>query len=243
MHFVYREQRSWAPLSWVAMLAADSPDVSVQHGPRVERSEAWFGEIVWDAEFAAADFDRTDIVMGSGGRRRDGHVDFVSSGSTVDRLLKSEYAPGKLAVSNSLAALLSVTSSSLRASYPNHIPDILSVQNGLSKTVQEFQTNGAPVNPIYFHNLRWDGHSAQCVDKPFPRRDFSDYNSYLGFLRDCLRQLSDNLRDANRQFPYSLITTISSGYDSTMIAAIARDYGCENALTFSQSREGQRRFG
>ena len=56
-------------------------------GTRVEVSDDWFCEAVWDGPFPAGGFDETDIVCGSGVRIRGDRVVFVSSGASIDRLL------------------------------------------------------------------------------------------------------------------------------------------------------------
>jgi hypothetical protein len=238
MQFEFVKQESWPQLSWVAVCQASADVIQVFHGPAVETSRDWFGEIIWDGDYGAADFDRTDIVSGSGARLRDGYVDFVSPGSTVDRLLVLHRSPDQLWVSNSLPGLLAKCSLSLVASYPYYIPEILSLVKGIRHCTQRLATTAEPVELVYFDNYRWDGCSGKRIAKPFPQRDFQSFAQYESFLRSCLEQLSRNLHDVRRSRPYSLITTISSGYDSPTVSALARDYGCNVAITFAQSRDG-----
>jgi hypothetical protein len=238
IRFEFTKAETWPQLAWVAFCNASSEVIEVFHGSRVETSADWFGEIIWDGEYAAAGFDLTDIVSGTGARLRNGVVDFVSAGSTVDRLVVLERLPDEVWVSNSLPALLSKCSVSLRASHPAYISEILSVVKGIRKCTRYLTTTSEPVELVYFDNYRWDGCKGMRIEKPFPRRDFGTFDQYEGFLRTCLERLSRNLHDTRRIHPFSLITTISSGYDSPTIATLARDYGCRLALTFAQSREG-----
>ena len=78
--------REWPKLTWVAELRQGCETVSARHGPCVEVGEDYCVEAVWAGEFGAADFDRTDLVFGTGVRLRDEGVVFVASGTTTDLL-------------------------------------------------------------------------------------------------------------------------------------------------------------
>src|SRR3989454_12475302 len=105
MHFRYTPVPDWPPLAWLACGHRGDPTVEVFHGPDVETAPDGFSEAVWDGEFARAGFDETDLVFGSGARRRGGGVPFVSSGSTVGRR-HSHAAAGRGCGAKSLARLL-----------------------------------------------------------------------------------------------------------------------------------------
>src|SRR2546429_4697321 len=90
----YSPDPDWPPLGWLACGHRGDPLVEVFHGLDVETSPDGFSEAVWDGEFARAGFDETDLVFGSGARRRGGGVTFVSSRSTLDRLHSHEGAGG-----------------------------------------------------------------------------------------------------------------------------------------------------
>src|SRR2546425_12232191 len=105
MHFRYTPVPDWPPLAWLAWGHRGDPTVEVFHGPDVETTPDGFSEAVWDGEFARAGFDETDLVFGSGARRRGGGVTFVSAGSTEDRLPSHE-AAGRGGVANSPPRLL-----------------------------------------------------------------------------------------------------------------------------------------
>ena len=113
MRLEYRPEATWPVQSWLAECFEDR--VVVRHGGRVETRAEWFCEAVWDGPFEDGDFDRTDIVAGSGGRLRGGGVTFVPAGSTTDRLQSvalppgTGALPGRTLVSNSLACLLAVS--------------------------------------------------------------------------------------------------------------------------------------
>src|SRR2546425_10468948 len=85
MHFRYTPVPDWPPLAWLAWGHRGDPTVEVFHGPDVETTPDGFSEAGWDGEFARAGFDETDLVFGSGARRRGGGVPVLSSRPAVDR--------------------------------------------------------------------------------------------------------------------------------------------------------------
>src|SRR5437870_1870537 len=72
MHFRYTPVPACPPLAWLACGHRGDPTVEVVHGPDVETTPDGFSEAVWDGEFARTGFDETDLVFGSGARRRGG---------------------------------------------------------------------------------------------------------------------------------------------------------------------------
>jgi hypothetical protein len=86
LRFEYVPVPSWPALAWLAQCHRAHNVVTVFHGSGVEVTDDWFAEAAWAGDFDAGDFDRTDVVAGSGGRIRGDELVFVSSASTVDRL-------------------------------------------------------------------------------------------------------------------------------------------------------------
>jgi hypothetical protein len=210
----------WPPLAWLARCDPDTKAVVVTHGPNVEVADDWFCEAAWDGEFIDGGFDRTDIVTGSGGRKRDGEILFVSAGNTVDRLVSLELG-GAVLVSNSLACVASVADLDFPLNH-NWYVAFHSVIKGIERYQSEIPSSRGNVLLTYYHNLLWDGHSLRRVEKPRINRDFSSFEHYYEFLTGTLQRVQLNGSDKNRQNPFDLLTTISSGYDSTTVSALAK---------------------
>src|SRR6266568_384091 len=220
MHFRYTHIPEWPRLAWLARGHRGDSRVDVFHGPDVETTADGFCEAVWDGEFARAGFDETDVVFGSGARRRGGGVTFVSSGSTVDRLHSHE-AAGRVCVANSLACLLVAIGADVDPPYARSVA-----------------TSAGPVRLTYFHNLVWDGRALRERPKPAPRRDFGDFAAYRGFLEASLAGLAQNLSSSDRAAPLRMLGTISSGYDSPAVTVLAQPYGLQEAIAFEPSSSG-----
>jgi hypothetical protein len=230
-----REIPDWPKLAWIAKCTKGSCAIQVLHGPCVEACNAWCVEAVWTGLFSDGDFDRTDLVFGTGIRHRQTHVTFVSSGTTLDRLWYCKNAVG-WQVSNSLPALLAFGRNRLRDSYRRYPQDLCSIANGLGGYVKELPVENGVVQVTYFHNLVFDGSNLTEVAKPQSVFGFRDFNAYHAFQNSTAAQLGDNLRAKERKCRVRPLATISSGYDSATAAVIARAAGCTEVVTFRRAR-------
>jgi len=225
--------RSWPRLAWLARLRRGQPVVEVLHGPGVETRPDWFCEAAWDAAFEDGGFDRTDIVTGSGARLRGDALVFVSSGSTVDRLQVVRRGEACI-VSNSLPCLLSESGMDLEPTYGRYQALLYSIVRGIDRYERRLPLARGEAELVYFDNLRWDGQTLTGMPKPMGERRFEDFDAYVAFLRASLAAIARNMADSGRQIRYRYLGTLSSGYDSTMVTALARDFGLEEVICFEQ---------
>lgn len=234
MQFDYTLMRDWPPLAWLAACRRGALVPQVFHGRNVEATDDWFGEVAWPGDHAAGAFDRTDLVAGSGGRFREGKVVFVSAGSTVDRLHALNHAKTTW-VSNSLPCVLAASGASLDPSYPHYYRDLSSVVRGLERYVRTLRTSAGPLELVYFDNLAWDAMALSREPKPRTLRDFSSFAKYRAFLAGSLDGLAENLAAESRARRYRMLGTLSTGYDSSTVATLAREAGCEEVLCFDRA--------
>jgi hypothetical protein len=228
----------WPVLAWVARCEVGNPVVTVFHGPRVETTSDWFHEAVWAGEYDEGSFDETDVVAGSGGRVRQGRVIFVSSGATVDRL-HSVQARGSAWVSNSLASLLAATGGTVDATSSRYFWIFRTIVGGLQKASRNpLPTTVGNVALTYFNNLSWDGHTLAVVPKPGASHDFSSFDRYASFMRESMSALGANAAARERTFRYELLSTASSGYDSSTVTVLAREAGAKRVLCIDQAGRG-----
>lgn len=225
---------AWAKLAWVATFPPGAAAVTVHHGPCVETREGWCAEAVWAGDFSRGDFDRTDLVFGSGVRCREGGVVFVSAGTTLDRLWYVRHN-GAWYVSNSLPALLAVSGLALRDDYGRYAEDMESIGLGLAGYEREIPTNACPVRLVYFNNLVFDGEGLVEVEKPDTAPCFGTFGDYREFLSRTAEGLAGNLNDPARRHPVVPVATVSSGYDASVAAVIAREAGCRRTVTIRRA--------
>ena len=227
----------WPPLVWLARCRPEHDSVDVFHGARVEIAAEWFAEAVWAGRYSEAGFDRTDLVFGSGGRLRDGTLTFVSPGTTVDRLQYLRDADATW-VSNSLPCLLAAAAASPDPIWPGYFALFESIIRGIRRYARNLPTSAGTARLVYFDNLIWDGRELREVEKPFPKRDFSTFETYRAFLDASLRQMTENLSAPERRFPYRWLGTMSSGYDSLTTAVLVKPMGLDEAISFTSARGG-----
>jgi len=237
MRFVYRSVPNWPPLAWLAKCRATTSNIDVFVGPRVDIFENWFCEAAWAGDYISGNFDETDIVAGSGARIRDKEVIFVSSGSIHDRLhtLKVD---GEICVSNSLICLLAVAGAAADLNYVQYQLHFASFRYGIGKAVRNLPTSAGYVQLTYFDNLVWNGSTIELRSKPDKISAFKDFCHYRNFLATSMQQLYHNVTHSSRQHPYRMLCTMSNGYDSPTVAALASEAGCKEAITIDVDRKG-----
>ncbi len=233
----YHLLQEWPPLAWAAYCLRSAAVITVYHGLRVEVSDNWFCEAVWDGEYHAGDFDKTDLIFGSGGRVRDEAITFVSAGSTLDRLHALPTQDG-VWVSNSLAGLLAINNAQLDPSDSRYFQLLGSIAKGFKNYERELPTSAGNVQFMYFNNFKWDGNTLTEVAKPDAQRDFGSFAKYHDFLSSSLGRIATNMSAASRVHPYQLLGTLSSGYDSATNTVLAHKIGLQEVISFSNARSG-----
>ncbi len=242
MQFTFQRVSGWPTLAWLARCSKGSDACHVQHGDRVEVRPEWFCEAVWPGEFDNGDFDKTDLIAGSGARIRGDRVIFVSSGNTVDRILWLDL-PGVVFVSNSLACLMAASGARIDESYGGYYEDFNSITRGLRRYKQTISTDLGDIGIRIFGQVEWNGRTLASRSHATCQRDFGTFSSYVSFLTNNLAALSRNLSSAGRRHRYRFLTTISSGYDSPAVAALAQTAGCSRAITIDRDRFGSEEKG
>ena len=203
-------------------------------GPMVEVQDTWCAEAVWAGDFAAGDFDRTDLIFGSGIRLRDGKAVFVSSGTVFDRLWHIDQE-GECYVSNSLPAMLAVSGRSLLHDYLAYSKDIRTISRGLEARVKTIPLDCGQAESTYFNDLVYDGQTLSEEPKCDPAPEFRAYADYHGYLIKTARLLGKNLADTSRKTKITPLSGISRGYDSCAAAVISREAGCTQTVTIKHS--------
>jgi len=175
MKLTYRKIPKWPKLAWVAVFANGSNNIDIYHGPMVETRDDWCAEAVWAGEFADGDFDRTDLVFGTGVRCRENRVTFVSSGTMMDRLWY--YQDAVLCyVSNSLPAILAIANLSLLDDYSNYTRDMYLMLQRTRTKVHSIPTDSGDVFAVYFDNIAYEGHG---LNKIIARSGSLDADKYI----------------------------------------------------------------
>lgn len=234
MRLSFKRNSDWPKLAWIAKTAIGKECVDVFHGPMVEINHEFCVEAVWPGKYEEGCFDQTDLVFGSGVRIQDDKVVFVSSASTTDRLWY--HTDGKTYhVSNSLPAILSFLNLDLIDDH-NYWLDIRTICSGLENYLESIPLiNGERVCVVYRDNLVFDGKTLVKAKKKETTPSFNTYSDYHTFLRQTAEAISQNAGSNTRKYRIKPLASLSSGYDATASAVIAKFAGCSHAVTIKQS--------
>ena len=89
---------------------------------------------------------------------------------------------------------------------------------------------------VYVHNVRFHRDGRISYDHKSAGQPFDTYDAYVDLVVDVLQKTVDNASAQSRAVTYSPLASISSGYDSPAVAALARRVGCDKAFTFAHAR-------
>ena len=222
--------------SW--LYSADDLGGSLLVGADVEEVERGIVEGAWDRPFEERRPDRAEHLFGSGVIAHPGHLVVLTPKHTLDGVFLLEHKPTRrLFVSNSLA--LACAAAGVRLAQP-----ILNVSSRIMKGFHGARTRLLDTDEITVHKLvyynfeiRRDG-SAVALALP-EARTFESYEDYRTALSSVVGAVVANAGHPDRRRSYRPVTTVSAGYDSAACAALAREAGCEEAVTLRTARRGR----
>ncbi|MCA8959805.1 MAG: hypothetical protein KDC38_04805 [Planctomycetes bacterium] len=236
MHFSFRAHSQLPRLAWCLILTRGSDEAVVHHGPWVATGDGFLVDGVWDAEFAAGDFDRSSLFCGTGARVR-GDRWVVSAPCHPFERLHAISVDDRLIVSPSLSFALEASGRRLSFDFVPYQTQLLHLVTSIAHNVGSAPlADGATVRLFHYRNLEIDRDlSIRVVAKsePTPPTDYADYER---FMIESLRALAENAADPSRGQRFEPLTTVSSGYDSTACAALSTELGGTHALTIRTAR-------
>lgn len=222
-------------LAWLLELEYGSSNAKVMHGDWVEAGPDGFFEGAWAGEFSLHRFDE-EFMTGTGAALRNGSLLFVTPSHTLDRVNVMR-KDGRLYVSNSLAFILAMSEESLDDKYLFYDSCVASIRFGTNNYERSIRTNSKiPVEFYYRTNVRLGAGHELIEESKRPSPDFATYESYRAYLGDTIRSVALNARDNGRIVKYGPIATLSKGYDSPASAVLAMEAGCNQVVTFRESR-------
>ncbi len=121
--------------------------------------------------------------------------------------------------------------------YLNYEVDFNTVLFGVHKYKKEiniYDAQGKPrkVEILYFRNIEIDDQNRLKITVKPSVKAFANFEDYRDRLSLAIQQMTANAKDSKRHFQYGMVTTISKGYDAPCCAVIAKETGCDTAVTF-----------
>ena len=236
MPFKYLPNANVPCLAWLASVNSSTGECRIEHGRLIEARERFFVEGVWPGPFQDGNFDRCETFFGSGAvKRSDDEIAFIPSSATVDFLYYSVTAE-RVFCSNSLPYLLAACDDKLDEFNPEYSRINNSIVKGIDNYEQKIPTRRGNVGRLMYYNLVVKGGMVRQEAKPLPPV-FDSFEQYRSYFSDILTRIIQNARDPDRSVQLKVLSTQSTGYDSTAINAIARDSGVDLALSISEPKE------
>jgi hypothetical protein len=224
-------------LAWCAVLSTRHAKLVVHHGPWVEVNDSAFVEGAWSGDYSDMGFANANTFTGSGGMLRSNDLLIATPTHTSECIYALRLGTG-LIFSNCLAFLLTIAEDDVDRSYQYYDIDIMSIGLGLKRYRSSIPTAlRNKVHMYYYCNISVSpGLALTVLPKKRPGW-FYTYHQYRGWLQQEVSATIQNAGDSRRAVAYTPITTISTGYDSTAAAVLARDGGCREAVTFSMAHD------
>jgi hypothetical protein len=229
--FQYEIETQLPPLAWLATV--DRGVVRVRCGTSVRRSEDGFLEGTWVGDAMLAGLPASTTIFGSGMMADGADVVVVPPSHPHERLYFHRSVPdeARWMVSNSMAWLLAAADLELDPAVP--YPTLFTAASEYVRPpTAEIPTLTTPIIAAVYDNFRLTPDGVLTEEKRPTEQPFADYADYSTRIRAALTSAIANAPG------YEPAVALSSGYDSTAVAAIAAPLGCRRALTFALGTSG-----
>ncbi len=225
------------PMAWVATVDRES-HIQLVHGSSVVIWPNAFAEGGWNGDFGDSEMRHATVLVGSGGWTDKRKAFFRSCSHTLERLWGTK-SLSSVTVSNSLPLLLARTDCELLRTYPHYEADLLSFILGSSGMRRHIPlANRRSLFQFADSRLTISKNLELVFEVYSTAIDFHGFDHYFDVLSHTCRQIVGNLQAPARKRRYLPLATVSRGYDSPACAAIARQCGATDAVTFSDARSG-----
>lgn len=224
------------PLAWVAAIDLARSRARVLAGNAVEVSDSMIAEACWSGSFDAGGLENAATVSGTALTLHADRIKAFTSSDTLQPIFELRTGDD-VAISNSLVLLLEATEARLLDDYAYYDSDLMSVFLGLrTRRAHIPLAQGKSVHVHYHCTVQYcEGATTVLPRRPPPA--FATFAAYRAFLGDQVRAVVANASANPRKTRYLPLATVSSGYDSTCGAALAREAGCDEAITFSKANQ------
>ena len=232
MKFVFHGHAELPPLAWCVGILPESSVITVWHGEWVEVWEDRFVEGAWDTPFEKHDFEKACILAGTGGVLRDGTLRLVSGTDLQARLYSTEVRDA-IYVSNSLPFVMAKSGHRLSDRFGYYSGEFLyQCILGIKRTRRSLPMRAGSIELHENVNLDYRPGTRLIRSAKASTPPPASYTEYIGTLSAGIGRTIANATDESRIHRYEPVVTLSRGYDSVMVAAVASSHGCNEALTF-----------
>jgi hypothetical protein len=223
-------------LSWAFDWDLVSNDLTVYAGVGVEERDGSWVEGAWAGSFNNFEFDRS-VLAGSGCQYKNNSIYLIPPFHTYEQIWLVESGK-KIYGSNSLAFVLSASGEKLCPSYAFYPERLGCAIKGEGNLQIELPLEGgeARLYALYISQFRYHRYTGLSSMPAATANNFYDYNSYTSVLNKTVETIVENANDPKRRFVYEPTATLSSGYDTTAAACVAKRFGATDAFSIADAR-------
>lgn len=231
MKFVFEETPSLPNLAWCIEAISGHDEITVRHGSGVDCHPDFFYEGCWNGSLSATGLLDAYVCAASGAVIKDGALFIVSHSNTMARIYAIRFEQ-ELWISNSMAFAVAASGQAIEPDYLFYQEDISSIIEGLDKAVKNIPLEDGAQIDLYCHCniLLTDEFKLIAIGKK-PCPVFSSFDEYRNFLSNTLQSVLDNAGSTDRSFQFKPLVSISRGYDSVTCATLAKQAGCQDAVS------------
>jgi hypothetical protein len=206
----------------------------------VEVNDSAFIEGAWSGAYSEMRFTDACTFTGTGGFLTP-HGLLLATPTHSSECLYTIRVGTNVICSNCLAFLLTTANDDIDRSYQYYDIDIMSIGLGIKRYSRSIPTaSHNTVHLYYYCNILVSPDLSVTVLPKNRPGSFYTYPEYQGWLQREMLATTQNAANPQRAVTYTPITTISTGYDSTAAAVLARTAGCREALTFAMAHDPSR---
>lgn len=233
----YKYIKGLPKLAWLVEINRIDKIVSVFHGENVECQKDFVVAGVWDGEFAKANFDISSVFWGTGVKFSSDQIKFVTPSHALERLVLCEDEEG-IVVSNSFPFIMAYKNYCLEDKENQYESIMCSMIHGFTKMQECIPMKARNEIKQYIASVLIIDKDLKITKTKRPViNDFQSFDDYYSRIIVALNRIKNNsCSKARKTIQYGLTTTISSGYDSSTCAALAKKIGCNTAMTLMSGR-------
>lgn len=215
------------PLAYCVRVRGTSADLV--HGHMVTTGDRFFHDGAWAGDFDDPAFDRV-YSCGTGGYVSDDSLRLATPEMPIECLYLSVEGDAMYA-SNSLAFLLEILDDSLDVEHLRYRDDMLSVEWGVRLSKVSIPTAGQRRIRVLLGEVADITGGRVSISHRRVARAFNSWEDYIATLRQTMEALVTNAADQRRDHTYEPLVAMSTGYDSTAVAALAAPVGVTDGIT------------
>lgn len=218
-------------LAWFVELRHDGSPKYFEHGNSVVLTDEFAFEGTFNGDISGHGIANSNVSLGSGFVQEEEGALFITPSHTLEGLFFVKNQQRKFVTNSNAIAyhLAEITASHLAVKIGWRI------KYGIGQVPQQIEkTKNAEIEKISFFNFRITANGLMFIEKA-KDPTFSNFTQYFDYLVETGKKLQSNLRELS-DLNWTLMSTISTGFDSVACLALAKTIGCKRAVTLQNGR-------